>query len=85
LALLSLRVTEPWVPRPCVFCKGGYDAADTGGGLQSAFVVSALRKDREERGTHSVCDARPEQRLGHPSDVSIVTVLNYSALTARTL
>src|SRR5277367_6821914 len=21
-------VPKPWVPRPCVFCKGGYDAAD---------------------------------------------------------
>ncbi len=27
--LFSLPVPEPWVPRPCVFCKGGYDAADT--------------------------------------------------------
>jgi hypothetical protein len=29
--LFSLPVTEPGVPRPCVFCKGGYDAADTRG------------------------------------------------------
>ena len=27
----SLSVTKLWVPRPCVFCKGGYDAVDTMG------------------------------------------------------
>ena len=26
--LIFLPKTEPWVPRPCVFCKGGSDAAD---------------------------------------------------------
>ena len=32
-------VSEPWVPRPCVFCKGGYDAACT-----LAFVPSGLHR-----------------------------------------
>jgi len=27
--LLSLPVLKVWVPRPCAFCKGGRDAADT--------------------------------------------------------
>src|SRR5205085_437953 len=36
---LSLPVTEPWVPRPCVFCKGGYDAAYT-----MSFVSSGLHR-----------------------------------------
>jgi hypothetical protein len=27
--LIFLSVTEPWVPRPCVLCKGGNDAACT--------------------------------------------------------
>jgi hypothetical protein len=26
-----LLVSKLWVPRPCVLCKGGYDAADTMG------------------------------------------------------
>jgi putative transposase len=27
--LLFSPVSKPWVPRSCVFCRGGYDAADT--------------------------------------------------------
>jgi hypothetical protein len=31
LDLFFLPVSKLWVPRPCVFCKGGYGAADTMG------------------------------------------------------
>jgi len=34
------------VPRPCMVCKGGYDAADTIGGSLSVSVVPALHKER---------------------------------------
>ncbi|HEY3615157.1 MAG TPA: hypothetical protein VGK96_00005, partial [Candidatus Sulfotelmatobacter sp.] len=34
-----LPIPELWVPRPCVFCKGGYDAADSVG---SAMLVVAV-------------------------------------------
>ena len=39
LFFLSLPFSEPWVPRPCVFCKGGYDAACT-----MSFVPSGLHR-----------------------------------------
>jgi hypothetical protein len=29
LSVFLLPVPELWVPRPCVLCKGGYDAAAT--------------------------------------------------------
>jgi hypothetical protein len=29
LPVVFFPVPELWVPRPCAFCKGGYDAADT--------------------------------------------------------
>jgi hypothetical protein len=65
--LLDFRFSPPvpklWVPRSCVFCKGGYDAADSSVSSISsesleprAFTadgrVPALRNVREERGTH---------------------------------
>jgi hypothetical protein len=31
LSILSLPVPKLWAPRPCAFCKGGYDAPDTMG------------------------------------------------------
>jgi putative transposase len=34
-----IPISERWVPRPCVFCKGGYDAACTMG-----FVPSGLHR-----------------------------------------
>jgi len=34
--------TKKWVPRPCAFCKGGYDAAESVG-----FVLAISRFFRE--------------------------------------
>jgi hypothetical protein len=31
-----LPIPELWLPRPCVFCKGGYDAADSVGSAMLA-------------------------------------------------
>ena len=33
-------VPELWVPRPCAFCKGGYDAADTMGWSCPAVCIA---------------------------------------------
>ena len=35
--LISFLISELWVPRPCVFCKGGYDAACTMGLMPSGL------------------------------------------------
>ena len=35
--LISFPISELWVPRPCVFCKGGYDAACTMGLMPSGL------------------------------------------------
>jgi len=52
----SCSIRRCRVPRPCAFCKGGYDAADTTFVLLHerrwyAFVVPALCKLRKGRGT----------------------------------
>ena len=66
-------VPERWVPRPCVFGKGGYDAADMAAhhgfdedfvsksrgvnAVLQASVVPTLRKVREGWGTQCVFDS----------------------------
>ena len=62
------------VPRPCVSCKGGDDAAHTTlclyrNAFADVFVVPALRKMCEERGTHSVGAASEIKSPGHPPSV----------------
>jgi hypothetical protein len=54
------RVSKLWVPRPCVFCKGGYEtvatmrfSAEIKTGAVSR-IVPTLRKEREEWGTHFI-------------------------------
>jgi hypothetical protein len=75
-------VPERWVPRPCVFGKGGYDAADTAAhhgfdedfvsksrgvnAVLQASVVPTLRKVREGWGTQCVFDSSKVKSLGHP-------------------
>ena len=46
-----------------IVCKGGYDAVDAMSGPLSASVVPALRKKREERGTHYL-DSASEIKAG---------------------
>jgi REP element-mobilizing transposase RayT len=46
-SMFSLPVPELWVPRPCVFCKGGYEAAGTMGftmpsGLHRTYAAHHL-------------------------------------------
>ena len=75
-------VPERWVPRPCVFGKGGYDAADMAAhhgfdedfvsksrgvnAVLQASVVPTLRKVREGWGTPCVFDSSKVKSLGPP-------------------
>ena len=36
--------TTLWVPRPCVFCKGGYDAAESVGLSSRLTIPSRVRQ-----------------------------------------
>ena len=78
-ALFSVTVLKLWVARPCVLCKGGYDAADSGGSSRVIRVlraksftvgspVPALRNIREGRGTHSSGGFR-SSRVGPPAQI----------------
>lgn len=70
--LFFFPVPELRVPRPCVFGKGGYDAADTilvlvySHPALYAFAMPALRNVREGRGTHWVAYAKEIKSVGHP-------------------
>jgi len=60
------------VPHPCVFCKGGRRCCRRNfcpfstNPFTYAFIVLALRQQREGRGPHRVGDAREIKSLGHP-------------------
>jgi hypothetical protein len=41
--LISLASPTQWVPRPCVLCKGGYDAADSLAVLNSLFAFANMQ------------------------------------------
>lgn len=62
----------PEAPRPCVLCKAGSMLQTQCmfsvyvNSVVLAFVVPALRKVREGRGTHFIADAGDIKSLGHP-------------------
>src|SRR5277367_5753106 len=52
-------VPKPWVPRPCVFCKGGYDAAD----IIWFIMPSGLHRNAATTAAHHQAPAQdPRQR-----------------------
>ncbi len=64
VSVFSLPVPELWVPRPCVLCKGGYDAAGTMGFVMADEITVSAPRGRVDLG------ALKQPRLGgkEPSD-----------------
>jgi len=55
-------LSKLWVPRPCVFCKGGNDAADAWPALYHVLLVQKISQ-RQQSGSRPSQTAR---RTGHP-------------------
>ncbi len=85
LSVFPLPVPEQWVPRPCVLCKGGYDAACTMGlfmpsGLHRTYGAHQLHfiYDEEARGEAEVYASQSrEARLGRRTGGVAVEQLSF--------